>query len=242
MSALPIFFHSGNLSVGESVILEEDTQKHIVQVLRMHIGQEILLTDGKGTEAVVVITAAEKKKCAVQVLSASLHSPHSPQFHLGIAFTKNASRNEWLLEKATELGVTSIIPLSTTRTEREKFRIDRWQSIITSAMLQSRQFYLPHLLPASSHTQISASYASVSQKLIAHCMDGISRIPLNKILQPNHDTIILIGPEGDFTSEEVNFCISSGYQSISLGTQRLRTETAAMAVSAYFNMVNHVEG
>jgi 16S rRNA (uracil1498-N3)-methyltransferase len=156
-----------------------------------------------------------------------------------VAFTKNASRNEWLLEKATEMGVQSVIPIIATRTEREKIRYDRWKNILVSAILQSQQFHLPHLLEATSLKDILSKYSNAPQKLVAHCMEDKLRNPLSIALQPHKETLILIGPEGDFTAEEVALCEAQQCKSISLGDTRLRTETAAMAACAYFNMINH---
>lgn len=221
--------------------LEEQTARHIVQVLRRQPGDRVLLCDGCGRAAEAVITEAGKKKCTVQIHSVALHKEPALLLHMGVAFTKNASRNEWLLEKATELGVRSIIPLSTARTEKEHLRYDRWKNILVSAMLQSQQYYLPELTQPLPLATLAATYAGVEQKLLAHCIAGKKKAPLPVALQPGKSTLLLIGPEGDFTEEEVLLCEGHGFAGVSLGGQRLRTETAAMAACAYFNMINHAE-
>jgi len=213
MTQLPRFFYNGTLSGNSSISLDEATAKHIWQVLRMQADDKVAITDGKGTIAETVL-------------------------HLCVSFTKNNSRNEWLLEKATELGVGTIIPISTKRSEKTYFRHDRWQKILTSAILQSQQYYLPQLSDIMPLKNILKEYKDVPQKLIAHCIDDKNRQPLSKMLKPAAETILLIGPEGDFTQEEVNLCIEHGFQPVSLGAQRLRTETAAITASAYFNVIN----
>jgi 16S rRNA (uracil1498-N3)-methyltransferase len=129
-----------------------------------------------------------------------------------------------------------IVPLMTARTEREHFRFDRLNNILISAMMQSQQYHLPLLKEPAPFKAITGIDAA--QKLIAHCMDGIVRMPLHEALQPGKDTVICIGPEGDFTDDEVSAATAAGFTGISLGVNRLRTETAAMAVCAYFNMIN----
>ena len=158
--------------------------------------------------------------------------------HLCVGFTKNNSRNEWLLEKATELGVGSIIPISTARSEKVHIRYDRWEKILQSAILQSKQNYLPHLSNITPLAAILKQYKDVPQKLVAHCMDDKKKGQLPKLLKPDGDVILLIGPEGDFTQEEVNLCVEHGFKPVSLGARRLRTETAAITAAAYFNVIS----
>ncbi len=237
MSSLPLFYHEPGFT-DSAIQLNEDTARHIVQVLRMQVDEHLQLTDGKGNVANVTITETAKKKCAVAIKDVKTHSKVQPDLYLAVAFTKNTSRNEWLLEKATELGVASIIPLSATRTEKERIRIDRWHNILVSAMLQSQQYYLPHLAEITSLNEVIATYKP-EQKLLAHCISTRQRRKIADVLKPQKETLILIGPEGDFTADEVTLCEQNGFTAISLATQRLRTETAAMSVCAYFNTINN---
>lgn len=232
------FYYKGELRAGADLWLDEDTVRHVVQVLRMQAGEKIQLTNGEGHVGICVIKTAEKKKCSVVIEELDFHKQRASLLHLGVAFTKNSSRNEWLLEKATELGVSSIIPIIAGRSERERIRYERWNSILVSALLQSQQYHLPILHEAMTVKNLLGKYQEVPQKLLGHCIEGYERRPISEMLKPGMETIILIGPEGDFTEEEVNLCMAQGYQAVSMGLQRLRTETAALAACAYFSLVN----
>jgi 16S rRNA (uracil1498-N3)-methyltransferase len=238
MPQLPRFFFNGALTENTTVSLDADTAKHIWQVLRMDAGDRIQLTDGNGTLAEGSIYTAERHKCNVNIEKAVVHARAGGSLHLCVGFTKNNSRNEWLLEKATELGVTSIVPVAAARSERTHMRHDRWHKILQSAILQSQQHYLPYLADVTSFEKVVSLYKDKTHKLIAHCMSETDRNPLSKMLNPSADTVLLIGPEGDFTQDEVNLAIRHGFQPVSLGNQRLRTETAAIAAAAFFNVMN----
>jgi 16S rRNA (uracil1498-N3)-methyltransferase len=239
MAALPMFFHDANLHKGTEIWPGEDTARHVVQVLRMQTGEQIQLTDGKGHKATATITAVQKKKFSVVIDTVEVFPKTPSPLHMAVAFTKNASRNEWMLEKMTEMGISTIIPLMATRTEREKIRYDRWNNILVSALLQSQQFHLPILKEALAFKDALKQYESLPQKLLAHCIDEKPRQLIRTALQPHKETIIFIGPEGDFTADEVALCESQGFAGVSMSNNRLRTETAAMAACAYFNLLNH---
>lgn len=239
MASLPVFYHPGLDVHAPLTELEEDTARHVVQVLRMQPGEQLELTDGRGIKALAVIGEVAKKRCTVRLAQWEQVPERRPFLYLAVAFTKNASRNEWLLEKATEMGVKAIIPLMAHRSEKEKFRYDRWTQIMVSAMLQSRQYHLPLLSEAAKPEAILRAYDHLPAKLIAHCMDEHPRQPLDAVLKKGTDTLVLIGPEGDFTPEEVSLAYSRGCSGIGLGNTRLRTETAAMASCAFFNLKNN---
>eukprot|EP01012_Entosiphon_sulcatum_P044259 TRINITY_DN58873_c0_g1_i1.p1 TRINITY_DN58873_c0_g1~~TRINITY_DN58873_c0_g1_i1.p1 ORF type:complete len:243 (-),score=34.30 TRINITY_DN58873_c0_g1_i1:87-815(-) len=239
MASLPLFYHNQPLSNNAIVQLDEDNAKHIVQVLRMQVGDALRITNGNGDVADAVITDAAKKRCAVTLSKVTHHEPAKHKLHLAVAFTKNTSRNEWLLEKATELGASSIIPLMATRSEKERMRAERWTGILVSAMMQSQQYYLPVLAAPTKFADVLSQYKDVAQKLVGHCIEEVPRTPLKKAMQPAKETIVLIGPEGDFTPEEVTLCSENGFVGITMASQRLRTETAAMNVCAYFNTINN---
>lgn len=234
----PLFFYDGILNAGNEVQLQEDTAKHVVQVLRMQQGDAIDLTDGKGRHAHAVISYTNKKACKVMLHDVHMHKRNRVQLHLAVAFTKNSSRNEWILEKVTELGITSIIPLQTTRSEREKFRYDRWQNILASAMMQSKQYFLPELKELTPIDRLVSEFQTAEQKIVAHCIDT-ERQPISEAMRKDKETLLLIGPEGDFTEEEVKNLTSKGFIGISMGRNRLRTETAAVTACAFFNMLNY---
>jgi 16S rRNA (uracil1498-N3)-methyltransferase len=226
--ALPYFYVS---ALGEhNILLDEDTSKHMIGVLRMQKGSEALLTDGKGKKVVVMITDDNRKRCAVQLTSINEEPPPSHKVVIGISLIKNASRFEWFLEKATEIGVTEIIPLLCERTEKEKFRYDRLQQILISAMLQSQQCRLPNLHQPSVYKEVIAG-DNTGRKFIAHCLDESKEQLAGQTGGHARDQLILIGPEGDFTPQEVELALQNGYQPVALGNTRLRTETAGIVAA-----------
>lgn len=227
--ALP-YFYIDNLD-GENLTLDEDTSKHVVQVLRKKVGDDILITDGKGLKATATITDDNRKRCGVRLSDKEKEEEPQPKVGIAISLVKNAARFEWFLEKATEIGVREIIPLLCERTEKEKFRFDRLNNILVSAMLQSQQCWLPVL-----HEPVAFSTALANQeyenKFIAHCLpEGkLSLARLSKELTGS--SIIFIGPEGDFTEGEIAIALTKGAKPVSLGNTRLRTETAGMVAAA----------
>jgi 16S rRNA (uracil1498-N3)-methyltransferase len=237
--SLPFFF-TPNLNE-RRIVLDEDMSKHMISVLRMVNGEEVLLTDGKGKKARAIIVDDNRKKCAVEISSTENEERSTPNVCVAISLIKNASRFEWFLEKATEIGVTEIIPLICERTEKEKFRHDRLQQILVSAMLQSQQAWLPVLHDPTQFSKIIGFPAG--QKFIAHCIAGeekpsLSSLLTHKIVAPHHSTfsiqhsfLILIGPEGDFRQEEINLALEHSFLPVALGSTRLRTETAGIVAA-----------
>lgn len=226
--ALPFFFEQ-DITPGTQVFtLSEDSSKHCVQVLRMKEGDQLHLTDGRGTRFTTEIITAHKRSTSVRVLEESLMPAQQRRVTIAIGLVKNASRFEWFLEKATEIGVARIVPLLTARTERQHFRSDRMKGILVAAMLQSQQCFLPELPdPVSFDEMLREAHA---QRLIAHCLPD-EKTSLQQI-QVGADVCMLIGPEGDFTSAEIDAALQSGYQPVSLGETRLRTETAGIVAAA----------
>ena len=201
----------------------------MINVLRMQKSEEVLLTDGKGKKAKASIVDDNRKKCIVDISSVEIEENRNPKVAIGISLIRNSSRFEWFLEKATEIGVTEIIPLICTRTAKEKFRYDRMQNILISAMLQSQQCWLPVL-----HEPIEfekAIHLSFEQKFIAHCAETNKQSFSSQL--PNNSTsqLIVIGPEGDFTHEEIESAIKNNFIPVSLGNTRLRTETAGIVAA-----------
>ncbi len=222
------FFYCNNYTAGQQQItLDEDTSKHIVQVLRMDSGKAINLTDGKGHLLKCTITDAHKKHCTVSVVEASFTPANPHQIHIAIGLLKNSSRWEWFLEKATEIGVSIITPLLTKRTEKDKFRFDRLQTICISAMLQSQQVWLPKLQAPVLYDKFIENTQATLQ-LIAHCEEEKEKRSITSVEIPQGETILLIGPEGDFTTEEITLALNNKYLAVSLGNTRLRTETAGI--------------
>lgn len=220
---LPFFF-SENISSGD---LDEEASRHIVQVLRMREGERIRLTDGKGKIAEAEIVSSNKKHCSVKILHEEFVEQRPPHVTIAISLVKNASRFEWFVEKATELGTFAIIPLICERTERQKFRHDRFLGICKSAMLQSMQAWMPLLHEPMNFKEVVSS-ASRAQQFIAHCAEGERRELKNIFNAGAGSHIILIGPEGDFTPGEISLAEQNHFLSVALGPTRLRTETAGV--------------
>jgi 16S rRNA (uracil1498-N3)-methyltransferase len=213
--------------------LDEDTSKHVVQVLRMKIGEKLLLTDGKGSRAEAEITDDNKKRCIVKLLSVKTEPPKENRIAIAISLVKNASRFEWFLEKAGEMGLTEIIPLICERTEKERFRYERMQQILVSAMLQSQQTHLPQLQqPIEFEKLVNAGSGDYPDKYIAHCLEEEKTSLYSQLENKSSGRIILIGPEGDFSPGEIKMAIEKGYRPVSLGVTRLRTETAGLVAAA----------
>jgi 16S rRNA (uracil1498-N3)-methyltransferase len=230
---LPLFYISDIVAAQKEMELDEDTSKHVVNVLRKKKGDQLHLTDGKGFLLLTTITDDHKKRCRVTVLNEQFIPQTGRKISVAISLLKNASRFEWFLEKATELGISEIIPIICDRTEKQHFRYDRMQNILVSAMLQSQQAWLPVLHQPVGFGQLLKQEDVIdnTQKFIAHCMPG-SKQPLAAMVNASLPSqIILIGPEGDFTNEEVSFATQHYFIPVTLGDTRLRTETAGMVAA-----------
>jgi len=228
---LPFFFEE-NLPDSENFKLSEESSRHIVQVLRMKEKDELLITNGKGVTLKASLISANKKKAEIQTLGKSLSDRPLHKISIGISLIKNKNRFEWFLEKAVEIGVSEIIPFESARTENHHFRHDRVKSILVSAMLQSQQAWLPEIYEPVKFKNL-LSKKSYENKYIAHCIKD-KRSLLNELsgnYNDNGHTIILIGPEGDFTKEEVEEAIQNKFIPVSLGETRLRTETAGIVAA-----------
>lgn len=234
------FFYISQYSPSSAIIqLDEDTSRHVVQVLRMKKGGALHLTDGKGSLFTATIEEESKKHCTVRITNSESIPPPSRHLTIGISPLKNSSRFEWFLEKTAELGINEIIPVLCKRTERQKFRTDRMNTILISAMLQSRQTWLPVLHEPIGYELLFAQHEVVNcdQKFIAHCIESEKRNLSDLINESLHSQIILIGPEGDFTSEEVEFAINNHFLPVALGDSRLRAETAGVAAAVLMRLI-----
>ena len=226
MSA-PLFF-AASLPTTTTVILDEENSKHAVQVLRLKPGDLIQLTDGKGQLADARLQNDHRKHCSVEIINREQVPRSTRQITLAISLLKNRNRFEWLLEKVTELGVANIIPLLCERTEKESARVERMQSILQSALLQSRQVWLPTLVTPQEFGAIQKWKLQDGDHFIATCSD-VAKQPLSSLVATSKkDVLICIGPEGDFTDDELNIAAENNFVSVSLGSSRLRTETAGI--------------
>ncbi|MEO7767084.1 MAG: RsmE family RNA methyltransferase [Ferruginibacter sp.] len=231
--SLPFFYKATIDPAADEVVLDEETSKHIVQVLRMQSGEPLQLTDGNGNLLFAEIIEPNRKNCILKIQSSSFQSRTAQKTTLAVSLVKNAHRFEWLLEKATEIGVNEIIPLLCSRTEKQHFRVERMRSILVSAMLQSQQSWLPVLRePIKYATYIkSVKEDSRLKKFIAHCEKDEPRIQLYSF-RPFDSSVILIGPEGDFTIDEIELALKNNFVPVALGNTRLRSETAGIVAAA----------
>lgn len=231
--SLPIFFYAEPVTVNQLVQLPEETSKHIVQVLRMDTNEHLQLADGKGNWHLVMITEPHKKKCIVKVLSTTVAPVPARKISIAISLLKNASRFEWFIEKATEIGVGEIIPLICERTERQHFKKERFENILISAMLQSQQSWLPVLHQPVQYEQLFRleDPVLVKQRFIAHCEEEQKSSLAQAIDHTQTSQLILIGPEGDFTPAEIKLALDHHFIPVTLGDTRLRAETAGMVAA-----------
>jgi len=220
------FFYHPDLSHPVFELLPDEA-KHCVKALRKRVGDQIFVTDGEGRLATAQIMDASPNHCAAQVLSieeAYALRPH--QFHLAIAPTKNADRIEWLVEKSIEIGIEHISFLTCEHSERVKLDLDRLKRIAVSAIKQSNTTLIPSM-QMIDYKDFIINNKQIENRYIAWCDEYNQREFAQEELK-NKDVILLIGPEGDFSPEEVSLAESNGYQAIKLGTRRLRTETAGL--------------
>jgi 16S rRNA (uracil1498-N3)-methyltransferase len=229
-------FYVPNIS-GAEVVLDEIESKHAIRVLRLTEGEIVELIDGKGGFYTAEIINANPKKCRLAIKNEQKKFGKKDFYlHLAIAPTKNIDRFEWFLEKATEIGVDEITPLLCEHSERKVIKPERLEKILVSAMKQSLKAYLPKLNDLTPLNEL-ISKATEKHKFIAHCYGG-KKPHLKNIISTHSDTLVLIGPEGDFSLEEVEQAKTNGYLEISLGNARLRTETAGVVACHIVNLAN----
>lgn len=222
-------------------VLSEEESRHCVRVLRLGVGDELHLTDGRGSLFRAVVSDPSPKHCAVHVVQTVEEYGRLP-YHLvmGVAPTKNNDRFEWFLEKATEVGVGEIIPLESDHSERRVYKPERGGKVITAAMKQSLKAYHPLLHPMTPFAEV-VKRGFEGRKFIAHCdtaRSGQGKQYLAHTLHKGERALVLIGPEGDFSPAEIDLAVACGFEEITLGDQRLRTETAAVTAVVMASVVN----
>lgn len=228
-------FYTPDIAVSPE--LPEEEARHCTRVLRLSQGDEIMLTDGKGYFYRAVIDRADNKRCAVVIKEQIFQEPlWEGHLHVAMAPTKNIDRVEWFVEKATEVGLDEISFLDCRFSERKVIKTERLEKITVSAMKQSLKARLPKVNEMLSFRNfISRDFSG--QKFIAHCYEGEKPL-LGEVLKKGTDALVLIGPEGDFSEEEVNEALRKGFVPVSLGKSRLRTETAALTACFIMNQIN----
>jgi 16S rRNA (uracil1498-N3)-methyltransferase len=233
--SIPLFFTDFLPGKGAIVQLSDETARHVAGVLRMREGNVIRLTSGKGDIAHAVIVESTKKSCTVRVDKVEFAEQPSFRLCIAVSLLKNPARFEWLLEKCAEIGVNTIQPLICKRTEKQQFKKSRSESILKSAMQQSQQLWLTELpVPLGVESFIKQSSLHYNKKYIAHC-EPEQKFQLSEKLtsvSENDRIAILIGPEGDFSPDEIQLALQNGFEPVALGNSRLRTETAAVVAAA----------
>ncbi len=226
-------FHLKDLAA-DVVELPADEAHHAIHVLRLASGTRIGLLDGRGTRAVAVMLAVDKRTVTATIMERITEAAErTARIHIAVAPTKQQERMEWFVEKAVEVGVDRITPLLTSRTERTRLRTDRLQRVAIAAMKQSQRAWLPTLDEPIILADLLATKLP-QQRLFGWC-EG-EHASLMKVYSPTNDALVLIGPEGDFTPEEAEQLRASGFTAVAIGNARLRTETAALAVCTWCSL------
>lgn len=235
---MQLFFNSELSTDSNQIQFSKEESRHIVKVLRKSVGDLLHITNGRGVLFTSEIISANLKGCIANLTSFETKLPRTYKLHLAVAPTKMNDRYEWFLEKATEIGIDSITPIICDNSERRVIKAERYEKILLSAMKQSLNCYLPKLNETISYKDF------VSQKhdgslYIAHC-EETNRKSLKHELKANQTITILIGPEGDFSTHEIELAMQSGFVPVSLGSTRLRTETAAIVACHSVAFINEL--
>jgi 16S rRNA (uracil1498-N3)-methyltransferase len=218
-------------------ILPEEESQHAIKVLRLQVGAIITIVDGVGGFYTAKIINPHPKHSAFEITETiAEYGKRDYKLHIAIAPTKNIERLEWFIEKATEIGIDEITPILCRFSERKIIKADRLEKIIVSAAKQSIKAYFPKLNPLCTFDELMKKHLT-GQKFIAHCYEEDKKL-LKSEIQKSSDMMILIGPEGDFSKEEVQKAISAGFIPVSLGNSRLRTETAGVVASCTVAVIN----
>ncbi|MDR2147461.1 MAG: 16S rRNA (uracil(1498)-N(3))-methyltransferase [Tannerella sp.] len=224
--------------ISQNPVLPEEESSHCARVLRLKKGDAITVTDGKGYFYKAVLQGVNSKQCPLQIIRTEYSTPDfTENIHIAVAPTKNIDRMEWFVEKATEVGISQITFMRCQHSERKEVNLSRIRKIAVSAMKQSQKAILPEINEIIDFKQfINQNFNGT--KMIAHC-ENTDRQPIKTVYSKHTDTIILIGPEGDFTSEEIQIAINHGFIPITLGNSRLRTETAALTAFLAIHFINN---
>ncbi len=229
-------FYTPNIA-NDFYTLSEEESRHCYKVLRLNKGDSVNLIDGKGGFYIASIENSQEKKVQLKILSKTEnYQKRNHYLHIAIAPTKNIDRLEWFLEKATEIGIDEITPILCERSERKEIKTERLNKVITAAIKQSIKAYHPKLNDIISFKKF-INQAVADKKMMAHCLPE-KKLSLKDLVKPLGNYLILIGPEGDFTKNEIDYTLNNGYEAITLGISRLRTETAALKACFEINYIN----
>lgn len=235
---MQLFYHPALEIKTKEISFDREESRHISKVLRKKEGDLLKVTDGRGRLYTAKIIAANQQQITGKIEEIALEKPKPYKLHLAVAPTKMNDRYEWFLEKATEIGVDEITPIICDHSERKTVKTQRFVRVLQSAMKQSLHCTLPILNDPILFSEFVKNEKN-EQLFIAHCEEQ-HKNPLQSILEPTKDVSILIGPEGDFSAEEISLAIKNGFYPISLGNSRLRTETAAIVACHTVAMINEI--
>lgn len=240
---MQLFYNQDLQPTAQEIFFPKDESKHIIKVLRKKEGDLLDLTDGRGHFYKAEIHNASPSKCKAKLLEVQAQEALTYKLHLAVAPTKLNDRYETFLEKATEIGITEITPIICDHSERKVIKPARYERILQSAMKQSLKAFLPRLNEAISFKEFTEQRETgfEEQRFIAHCEEGNRRFLLKNQLKTGGNVLILIGPEGDFSPEEINLAEKAGFIPASLGNTRLRTETAAIVATHSVAFMNECE-
>lgn len=229
------FFVVDNIDMN-MITLPPEESKHCVKVLRMTAGEELFVTDGNGTLCRCRILSPDARACAVEVVERTEeYGKRRQRLHIAIAPTKNTARLEWFIEKAVEIGIDEITPILCDHSERMVLKTERLDKIVVSAMKQSLKAYKPIVNePVKMVDFLDIEHPGTS--MICYC-EGDQRVSMSQVYNGNKDALVLIGPEGDFSQREIEKALARGYHPVTLGTCRLRTETAALYSTVAANFI-----
>ncbi len=228
-------FYSSNIS-DNTITLDNEESKHLAKVLRLEMGENVHVIDGKGTRYLCSILVAHQKATQLTILEKEVVN-ETYGIEIAAAPTKNLNRWEWFLEKSTEIGIDAIHPIVSFHSERKVLKKDRQERILVSAMKQSYKTKLPQLSELEKFKQFITKEFD-GRKFICHCYDELQKKSLNESYKKGEKALLLIGPEGDFSKQEVELAIKEGFEPIGLGESRLRTETAAIVACHTIHVLN----
>ena len=232
---MQLFYNPNILAEQETFSFDKEESRHIVKVLRKKEGDKLFVTNGLGVLFETEIILATDHKCQVKMLAVVREEPKKYRLHLAVAPTKMNDRYEWFLEKATEIGIDEITPIFCEHSERKNFNHERMEKILISALKQSNQYTLPKLNPAIGFKEF-IKHKNQGLNFIAHC-EETHRKSLKEMLQINTDVTLLIGPEGDFTDQEIALALQHNFLPVTLGATRLRTETAGVTAAVLLTKI-----
>ncbi len=235
---MQLFYNSEAVHISQEIVFDRVESKHIIKVLRKNTGDILHITNGLGSIFSSEIIQPNPNKCSVKIMEEFPQEALPYSLHLAVAPTKLNDRFEWFLEKVTEIGITEITPIICDRSERKNIKPERYEKIIQSAMKQSLKGYLPILHPAMAFNEfVTLSKEKDLKKYIAHC-EETERKTLKTEIKPKESILIMIGPEGDFSTKEIEFAVENEFIPVTLGTSRLRTETAAIVACHSVAFIN----